>query len=156
MEMRFAYGDVLKQPHTAIHGRKTWNAAALKHAIAPNLQKKVARTQQVKDHAFIHSELDMETVINIKKVWNGHKVSFCLNKFYLTSFWIVKRNFSLPTLVDCVWGNFTCQACNVTCDAGHKVCTRTKAIEARNGGKDCEGAETSIKDCSNKPCPGIK
>ena len=67
-----------------------------------------------------------------------------------------EKYFLLSNLVDCKWGNKICNICNVTCGGGKKMCSRSKDVEARNGGKDCEGDEMSIEDCNNNiPCPGI-
>ena len=56
--------------------------------------------------------------------------------------------------VDCAWGDWSEYSdCSVECAGdGTKTRTRTKAVEASNGGFDCSGSSEEAMNCNNGPC----
>ena len=55
--------------------------------------------------------------------------------------------------VDCVWGNWQNGTCSKTCGDGEVTRTRSKKVEAANGGKDCDGESVVLENCTSQPCP---
>ena len=57
--------------------------------------------------------------------------------------------------IDCKWGEYgNWTQCSKTCGGGNQIRTRVVATQARNGGKQCDGANTDLKLCNEFPCPG--
>jgi len=56
--------------------------------------------------------------------------------------------------VDCAWGDWSEYSdCSIECAGdGTKTRTRTKAVEASNGGFDCSGSSEETMNCNNGPC----
>ena len=61
---------------------------------------------------------------------------------------------TINIVVDCVWGPFKEGACSVSCGTGKRVCTRTKKVQEKCGGKKCTGSSTMTVACKLKKCPG--
>ena len=60
------------------------------------------------------------------------------------------------TTVDCKWGEFDgWSRCSKTCGSGIEIRSRSIAIVAQNGGKDCEGDAEEVKACNEQDCPPI-
>ena len=59
----------------------------------------------------------------------------------------------LIKLVDCVWGNWQNGTCSKTCGDGEVTRTRSKKVEAANGGNDCDGESVVLENCTSQPCP---
>ena len=63
---------------------------------------------------------------------------------------------TIPFSVDCEWEEwFSWSPCNPSCGNGNQTRTRTR-IRALFGGKKCEGNPEQARNCSVKPCPGIR
>ena len=64
-------------------------------------------------------------------------------------------------LVDCIWDKFSeWTSCSKNCGGGKKIRTRSKKIEAAQGGKDCKGVDTESETCTHNQlyqsnCKGI-
>ena len=57
--------------------------------------------------------------------------------------------------VDCKWGDYgDWSLCSKTCGEGEKVRTRSKSIEASNGGTECEGTTAETVICNDQLCSG--
>ena len=57
-------------------------------------------------------------------------------------------------IVHCKWGNWTEGECSKTCGKdGFRVDTRKREVEAKNGGKDCEGDKVKSVKCDLVKCP---
>ena len=46
-------------------------------------------------------------------------------------------------------------ACDKPCGSGHRINTRIKKIEAKNGGEECSGSSNITETCNDHECPGI-
>ena len=59
------------------------------------------------------------------------------------------------SLVDCAWNDYgEWTSCSKSCGGGQQSRTRTIKIEANNGGKECIGSATDVKECNNQDCIG--
>lgn len=59
-----------------------------------------------------------------------------------------------PVPIDCEWGaygNWT--QCSKSCGGGTQIATREIAIQALNGGQQCDGTNTNLQLCNEFPCP---
>ena len=54
---------------------------------------------------------------------------------------------------DCQWNDWNIGTCSHACGGGTRTNTRTKIIEASNGGV-CDGESTSQEACNTQKCPG--
>ena len=57
--------------------------------------------------------------------------------------------------VNCLWstwGEWT--TCSASCGTGTKEKSRWVKIRAKNGGEPCQGSDTQIDICINRPCRG--
>ena len=58
-------------------------------------------------------------------------------------------------VVNCEWGDFgEWSICSQTCGGGEISRTRSKKIQAENGGSPCTGDETENQSCNPHSCPG--
>ena len=56
--------------------------------------------------------------------------------------------------VDCVWGKYgQWSDCSKTCGGGEKTRSRSKTIEASDGGQECQGEATETVTCNIDSCP---
>ena len=66
----------------------------------------------------------------------------------------------LGTAVDCKWGEWnnwgSCTSLGTSYPPCYQVRTRKKIQEARNGGKDCDGAAIEKKKCETEICDNVK
>ena len=56
--------------------------------------------------------------------------------------------------VNCEWDNWVEGNCSVTCGNGTQINTRTKTVNATDGGIECEGEAIENITCTLKVCPG--
>ena len=57
--------------------------------------------------------------------------------------------------VNCKWqGWVEIGECSKTCGGGKQTITRTKKVEAANGGTDCTGKSVTWYECNTRPCYG--
>ena len=56
-------------------------------------------------------------------------------------------------LVNCQWSPWgEWSQCSNTCGTGHKQKSRWIKTNAKNGGEPCQGSDTQIDVCVNRPC----
>ena len=56
--------------------------------------------------------------------------------------------------IDCEWGQFgEWSTCSKSCGGGEKSRTRSKTLEASNGGTQCNGESTETESCNAHNCP---
>ena len=56
-------------------------------------------------------------------------------------------------LVNCQWSTWeSWQSCSVSCGEGTQQRTRTKSVEAQNGGSECPGSHYEIQNCNTNSC----
>jgi len=59
-----------------------------------------------------------------------------------------------PIPVHCKWTPWVVvDECSKSCGVGIQIMTRTKLVEAANGGKDCYGKYTEERKCNTHECP---
>ena len=58
-------------------------------------------------------------------------------------------------MLDCEWGPYDdWSSCSTSCGGGVMSRSRLVAINATNGGKECNGKTTDTKFCKEVSCPG--
>ena len=78
-------------------------------------------------------------------------ITVSINGIYLSSQYIV---ITVNIVANCVWGPWSEGKCSVTCGTGKRLCTRTKRVKEKCGGKKCNGSSTMYASCKKKCCPG--
>ena len=60
-------------------------------------------------------------------------------------------------VVNCEWSDWIPGKCSQQCGGGTRNDTRTKRVQAKDGGNDCEGDDVSVGEiCNVDACPGYK
>ena len=57
--------------------------------------------------------------------------------------------------VNCEWDEWKIGECDQTCGGGIRRNTRKIKVNAKHGGKECEGSATSTETCNTNECPGM-
>ena len=60
-----------------------------------------------------------------------------------------------PSPVNCKWGRWNWQSCDVTCGGGTQSGTRRVIQQAANGGMPCSGLSRATRTCNTEDCPGL-
>ena len=60
-----------------------------------------------------------------------------------------------PSPVNCKWGRWNWQSCDVTCGGGTQSGTRRVIQQAANGGRPCSGPSRATRTCNSEDCPGF-
>ena len=79
--------------------------------------------------------------------------SLSYSQEYLNEIFNASDNYIFCFLVNCQWTSWgSWQSCSVTCGGGTQQRTRTKSIEAQNGGLECPGDLYEIQNCNTNSC----
>ena len=62
--------------------------------------------------------------------------------------------FLMHDVVDCEWDDWTIGNCSSSCGGGTRTNTRSKKINAKHGGKECDEPTSIDESCNVQECPG--